>query len=105
MKKRIDSELHVKVAIFDVDGTLIADNIGITFVKYLNARSAIRPIPKIAVLLGYLLYKSKLVGFKTAIRLGYFAIAGLEVSKVRELASQCFTEIIKDKVFADGIAE
>lgn len=94
-----------RIAVFDIDGTLIANNIGITFVKYLNSRGMIRPLPKIVVSMGYVLYKAKIVGFEMAIRLGNFALAGLDVAQVSTLASKCFESEIKPKIFSSALDE
>jgi len=98
-------ETKTQIAVFDVDGTLIANNIGITFVRYLDRARAIRPIPKIVVAIGYALYKVKFVGFETAIRLGNFALAGLDISRVATLANECFEKEIRPRIFQDGLNE
>ncbi len=100
----MDDQLQ-HIAVFDVDGTLIEKNIGVSFVKYLNSRHAIRPFPKAAVLIGFAIYKLKLASFRLAIRLGYWALVGLDVPAVQRLAKECFTEMIRPTLYADGIEE
>ena len=66
----------ISVAVFDVDGTLIEDNIGVTFVKYALLKKAVRFLPKVLVIVIFILYKIKLIGFLFAIKSGAWALAG-----------------------------
>jgi HAD superfamily phosphoserine phosphatase-like hydrolase len=93
------------VAVFDVDGTLIKDNIGVTFVKFLNEAGHIRPLARTLISLLYPMYKLRLLDFKYAILMGAWAVSGLEASSVGDLAKQCFDRDIKQRIYADGIAE
>ena len=93
------------MAVFDVDGTLIKDNIGITFVKYLHERRAIRPFPKLIVAVIFVLYKLRLLGFEHAIKAGAWALVGVDEAIIAAHAHQCFDERIKYAVFPDALEE
>jgi phosphoserine phosphatase len=93
------------VSIFDVDGTLLKDNIGVTFVKYLGKHGKIKLIPKICIIGAYALYKAKLIDFKYAILMGAWALAGLPRTQVREFAQECFDQDIKHLIYKDAIGE
>jgi len=90
------------IAVFDVDGTLISDNIGVTFVKYLNKRRAIHLLPKLLILVGFSLYKMKLANFDLAIRLGSLALTGIGMAEASRLAEDCLNAEILPRVFGEA---
>lgn len=93
------------VSVFDVDGTLIEKNIGVTLVKYLLEKKAVRFLPKLMILISYPLYKLGVLDFKYAILMGAWALSGKTKESIDELATNCFERDIKTKIFQQGIAE
>lgn len=92
----------VSVAIFDVDGTLIEDNIGTTFVKFLNRRKKIQFFTKLKILFLFSLYKLKFLTFKHAIICGVLALAGRDVGESKRDAASCFKKEIVDKIYSEA---
>lgn len=99
------SRICSRVAVFDVDGTLIRDNIGVTLVKFLNRRKKIKPIPKLVIIVLYSLYKIRLLDFYYAILLGAWALKGHSIETIKEEAQSCFDSDIKGLIYQDGIEE
>lgn len=95
----------VKIAVFDVDGTLIKDNIGITFIKYLLKENQIRTRQKLKIASVFALYKAKILSFSSAIKLGATAVAGRRPDDIELLARKCFSEKIQNKIFKQAIDE
>lgn len=93
------------VSVFDVDGTLIKDNIGVTLVKYLLKNKEVNIIPKLMILISYPLYKLGILDFKYAIIMGSWALSGKTVNDISRLARKCFEEEIGAKIYKDGINE
>ncbi|ODS42852.1 MAG: hypothetical protein MSIBF_06165 [Candidatus Altiarchaeales archaeon IMC4] len=93
------------VAVFDVDGTLIQNNIGVTLVKYLLKNKEVNFLPKIMILISYPLYKAGLLDFKYAILMGAWALAGKKIEIIDDLANACFERDIKQTIYQQGIAE
>ncbi len=94
-----------KVAVFDVDGTLIEKNIGVTLVKYLLEIKEVKIIPKLIILISYPLHKIGILDFKYAILMGAWALAGKEKSTIEHHASKCFERDIMNKIYQQGIEE
>ncbi len=93
------------VSVFDIDGTLIEKNIGVTFVKYLLKNKAVNPLPKLMILILYPLYKVGILDFKYAILMGAWALAGKSVESIDDHARACFEKDIKRTIYKQGIAE
>jgi phosphoserine phosphatase len=94
-----------QVAVFDIDGTLIEKNIGVTFVKYLLKQKKIKIIPLIIILIIFPLYKAKLLSFYYAILLGAWAFVGHNKEEIDNLANKCFQDEIINNIYKDGINE
>lgn len=92
-------------AVFDLDGTLIEKNIGTTFVKYLMKNNFISSWRKYFLVTTYLLHKCRVLDFKYAIKMGYWAIAGLKTEQVADWADKCFQTEIRDSVYRDALTE
>jgi phosphoserine phosphatase len=99
------SNTYKSIYVFDLDGTLIKDNIGTTFVKFLLRKNKIKLFPLILLYILYPLIKIKVLSFKYGILLGVWALKGLSVDSVSKLAEQCFNISVKENIFKDGIQE
>lgn len=88
-----------------MDGTLIEDNIGLTFVKYLLRKRKVSLIRSLQIVVIYVLYKAGVLDFSYAIKSGSWALTGSSVSEIDAYAQSCFDEEIKSKVFTDGVDE
>lgn len=93
------------VAVYDVDGTLLSQNIGIIFVKYLLRRKLVRWHLRLLIVGVYVLYKVRVLGFVAPIKAGAWALRGLTLDQVRTLAESCFEEEIRSNIFVDAINE
>jgi HAD superfamily phosphoserine phosphatase-like hydrolase len=99
------SKPATSVAVFDVDGTLIEDNIGVTFVKFSLRKNAVRFFPKVLIISVFILYKIRILGFQFAIKSGAWALAGKNVDDIDDLAEECFDKLVRPKVFSKAVAE
>lgn len=97
--------MNKKLAVFDVDGTLIKNNIGTTYVKYLLKLKEINKVPYLITLFLYSLYKIKIIDFKWAIAIGAWALQGINKNHLEELAFACAKELIEPLISKDGINE
>lgn len=93
------------LAIFDVDGTLIKENIGITFVKYLIKKKQVKRVPYFIIALLYALYKLRIIDFKWAIKIGAWALQGNKLVELERLATECMNESIVNKISQEGVNE
>ncbi len=97
--------MNKKLAVFDVDGTLIKNNIGVTYIKYLIELKEVRIIPYFITFILYSLYKIKIIDFKWAIAIGAWAIQGIKRDRLERLALSCSKELIEPLISKDGICE
>lgn len=93
------------VAVYDVDGTLLSQNIGLTFVKYLLSRKLVQWHVSLLIFAVYILYKVGVLGFEAPIRAGAWALRGLTTDHVQKLAKLCFETDIRPAIFSDAINE
>ena len=93
------------LAVFDVDGTLIRENIGITYIKYLLREKQVKLIPYLATVLLYSLYKLRIIDFKWAIIIGALALQGNRRTDLEKLAFKCAQECIRPNISAAGVKE
>lgn len=93
------------VAVLDVDGTLIEDNIGITFAKHLIKNREVKLLSLTLMIILFILYRVKLVGFDYMIKAGAWAVARKPIELIREQAQLCFNEEIKPKIYRDALSE
>ena len=93
------------VVVFDVDGTLIKDNIGATFVRYLLAERKVKAHARLIVYVMYALYKCRILGAKAFVLLGAWALSGIGVEEVELEAYRCFEGVIKNAIYCGGKAE
>jgi HAD superfamily phosphoserine phosphatase-like hydrolase len=96
---------QARISVFDVDGTLIGENIGVAFVKRLLEQGECGLVAKTLMFLIYHLYKLGLLDFKYALLLGAWALYGLAPERVAALARDCFESRIKGRIFADALRE
>ena len=97
--------MNQKLAVFDVDGTLIRENIGITYVKFLLREKQVKPISYLVTVILYSLYKLRIIDFKWAIIIGAWALRGNERKSLERLAAECAHKIIRRNISQAGINE
>jgi putative phosphoserine phosphatase / 1-acylglycerol-3-phosphate O-acyltransferase len=101
----LTSNRETSVVVFDVDGTLIEDNIGLTFVKFLIKKRKVKLARLVHIMAVFLLYKLKILDFTFAIKAGAWALVGLTEKEVDGYSEECFREEIRDKIYTDAKEE
>ncbi|MBF0587612.1 MAG: HAD-IB family phosphatase [Magnetococcales bacterium] len=94
-----------EVAVFDINGTLIEKNVGVTFVKHLFFRGRMRWLTVVKILLLYPWVRLGLLDFRYAILMGGWALDGLTPEQARQEADLCFEETMRHRLYKKGLEE
>ncbi len=100
-----EASQQATVAVFDINGTLIEKNFGVTFVKHLFTRGLLSWWTVLKILSLYPLVRLGWVDFRYAIAMGGWALAGLTPKQAEAEAQHCFDARMRHHLYPQGLAE